>query len=237
MSIAMLFSMFLHECGHASVFAITRIRYIILYLFPLGAVAAPIDESENKRSDQLPWNSIAWLLQAGPGVNVALMVIFLGLQPIFAEQLLPSAEINAILGQFARDMVYVNGLLAAMNLVPVWTLDAGQLFRVIYNSLDEREDSVLTGVALAFVGIIVLIILGLPGVITWSMILFNTLTRFGWIAFLLIFAVGILNKQGRDDPLNAQSHQAMDNRQVLIHLIVYTLMVGINLWIAAGPIL
>src|SRR5687767_13685079 len=44
MSVAMIISMFLHECGHAFVFWLAKIRFIILYLFPPGAVAAPIDK-------------------------------------------------------------------------------------------------------------------------------------------------------------------------------------------------
>jgi Zn-dependent protease len=228
MSIALILSMFLHECGHALVFRYAHIRFIILYLFPLGAVAAPVDKEEDARSDLLHWNTISWLLQAGPAVNVGLILLFLGLQPLIADP---------VMLRFAKDMVYVNGLLASMNLVPLWTLDAGQLFKVIYNSLEEREDNWLTGILLAGVVILLLFIIGVPGFVSGSYMLFNTLIRFGWVVFLIFFALGILNKQGRDEPLHAFSKQAMNNRQVLIHLMVYTLQVGITLWVFAGPLL
>ncbi len=227
LSIAMLVSMFLHECGHAAVFAWAKIRFVILYLFPLGAVAAPMDKEENARSDQLHWNTLGWLLQAGPAVNVVLILGFLALQSVFTN---PTAL------QFASDMVYVNGLLAAMNLVPVWTLDAGQLFKLIYSSLEEHEDNWLTGLLLGGTGILLLIVLRIPGMLSWAAVLVNTITRLGWVVFLGIFAVGVLNKQGRDDPLHAYSHQAMNNGQVIAQLVIYGVQVAITLWVFAGPL-
>jgi Zn-dependent protease len=225
MTVAMLISMFLHECGHAYVFWRARIRFIILFLFPLGAVAAPINKKEDERSDQLHWNTISWLLQAGPAVNVALMLLALLIQPSLAD---PEAA------QFARDMVYVNGLLASMNLVPLWTLDAGQLFKVIYSSLEEGEDNWLTGLLLGGSALVLLIVIGIPGVVSWAAVLANTIIRFGWVVFLVMFALGILNKQGRDDPLHAYSRQAMNNRQVLVQVGIYLLLAGATLWVFAG---
>ena len=185
LSLAMIISMFLHECGHAFVFWWAKIRFVILYLFPLGAVAAPIDQAENVRSDQLHWWTIAWLLQAGPAVNVALMVLFVALQSFTTGDAF----------QFARDMVYVNGLLAVMNLIPVWTLDAGQLFRVIYSSLEEHEDNWLTGFMLSTVLLLLLAIVGVPGLVTWAYLIGNTLGHFGWVAFLVVFTAAILTKR------------------------------------------
>lgn len=227
LSLAMIISMFLHECGHAFVFWRAKIRFLILYLFPLGAVAAPIDKAEDARSDELHWWTIAWLLQAGPGVNVALMLLFAWLQQVTTGDVY----------QFSRDMVYVNGLLAVMNLIPVWTLDAGQLFRVIYSSLEEHEDNWLTGFMVSSVLLLLLAIVGVPGLVSWARILGNTLMRFGWVLFLLVFTIAILNKQGRDDPLHAMSKQAMTNTQVIIQLIVFIIQVGITLWLSAGPLL
>jgi len=227
LTIAMLLSMFLHECGHALVFKLTNIRFHLLFLFPLGAVAAPINKEENARSDQLHWYTIGWLLQAGPAVNVLLMLFGV------AAQALPAAPEVKI---FARDLVYVNGLLASMNLIPLWTLDAGQLFNVIYNSLEEHEDKFVTGSLLLGVLLVLLFVLRLPGMLSWAMVLSNTIIHFGWVAFLLVFAVGILNKQAHDKPENAQSKQAMSNRQVLIHLVVYFVLVTLTLWVAAGAL-
>jgi Zn-dependent protease len=227
LSIAMILSMFLHECGHAFVFWVAKIRFIILYLFPLGAVAAPIDKAEDARSDELHWWTIGWLLQAGPAVNVILMLLFAALQKI------TTGDVQ----QFGRDMVYVNGLLAFMNLIPVWTLDAGQLFRVIYSSLEEYEDNWLTGFMLSSVILGLLAIIGVPGLVDWARIIGNTLVHFGWVLFLLVFTIALLNKQGRDDPLHAFSKQAMNNTQVLIQVLFYVALVVIMLWLFAGPLL
>ena len=128
-------------------------------------------------------------------------------------------------------MVYVNGLLAVMNLIPVWTLDAGQLFRVIYSSLEEHEDNWLTGFMLSTVLLLLLAIVGVPGLVTWAYLIGNTLGHFGWVAFLVVFTAAILNKQGRDDPLHASSKQAMSNVQVLVQVVFYIILVGITLWL------
>ncbi len=227
MSIAMLLSMYLHEGGHAIVFRIAKIRFLLLFLFPLGAVAAPINKEEDARSDQLHWNTIAWLLQAGLIVNVALMLLGLAVASLPAPP-----EIT----QFARDMTYVNGLLASMNLIPLWTLDSGQLFKVIFNSLEEHEDTVVTGALLVSVAVVLLFILRIIGFISWAMVLANTFIRFGWVVFLVIFAVGIINKQAHDKPDYAFSKQAMSNQQVLNHLVIYLILVALTLWIFAGAL-
>jgi hypothetical protein len=53
---------------------------------------------------------------------------------------------------------------------------------------------------------------------------------------LAVFAIGILNRQGRDNPLHAYSHQAMSNGQVVIQLMVYLLLVGATLGVFAGAL-
>ncbi|MDX2163458.1 MAG: M50 family metallopeptidase [bacterium] len=231
MSLAMLISMFLHELGHAFVFRLADIKIVILYLFPLGAVAAPRDPEQNALSDTRHWNTISWLLQAGPAVNVGLMLIFLGLQPVFAGI---GTDTGAGLATFAGEMVYVNGLLAVMNLVPVWTLDAGQLFKVIYNSLDEHEDRWVTIALLAGVAVLIVIAAGLLNFQTWAVVLGRVLQRFGWVVFLLIFAFGIVNQQRRDNPAYAASKQAMSNVQVFVQLGVYIALVLATLVVFAG---
>ncbi|MBE2271137.1 MAG: hypothetical protein IAE80_23085 [Anaerolinea sp.] len=227
MAVAMLLSMFLHECGHAFVFWRAGIRFNILFLFPLGAVAAPINQEENARSDELHWNTISWLLQAGPAVNVALMLV-----GVVGQNLSAAPEIS----QFARDLIYVNGLLASMNLVPLWTLDAGQLFKVIYSSLNEQEDTVVTGALLVTSVVVLLFVLRIPGFVSWAIIAANLLSRLGWVIFLFFFAIGILNKQAHDNPAHAQSKQAMSNGQVAVQVIVYLSLVGLTLWMFAGAL-
>lgn len=230
MSIAMLVSMFLHECGHASVFALARIKFRILFLFPLGAVAAPIDEEENKKSDMLHWNTISWLLQAGPAVNVILMVFFLVTRPLIANV---QGELGIVLYRFSFDMVYVNGLLAIMNLVPVWTLDSGQLFNVLYNSLDEREDRRVTAALLGGMLGLLIVLTGVLDFQGWAFVLVRVIQFFGWVIFLVIFALGILNKQERDVAINAVSKQAMSNMQVYVQLALYITLVITTLTVFA----
>lgn len=231
LSFAMILSMYLHEAGHAVVFKLAGIRFIILLLFPLGAVATPISKEEDARSDLLHWNTVGWLLQAGLVVNVLLMVGALLLRPVLGQL---QGEIGQELRIFSTNLIYVNGLLAVMNLIPVWTLDAGQFFKVIYNSLNERDDIRLTAILLGGALGTLIVMGGLLDFTNWAMVLVHLLERFGWFVFLIIFAFGVLNKQGHDDPINATSKQAMTPFQVFVQLVVYVLLVTLTLVIFAG---
>jgi len=220
-AVAMIISMYLHEGGHWLVFAINKIKAKVLLLFPLGAVAAPIDKDEDARSDLLPWWNISWLLQAGPTVNVLLMLVGLAMQA------------SGFLPVFATHLVYINGLLAAFNLLPVGNMDGGQLFHVIFSSLKEMYDVIVALLAIAISVIIVWGIMLPPAAMGGLAILQTTFSNIGLITFLLIFAAGVWHKQGKDNPLHSQSKQAMTVKQVAIQLAYYLILVSSTLYMLA----
>lgn len=220
-AIAMIVSMYSHEAGHWLVFTSNKTKAKVYLLWPLGAVAAPINKEEDARSDLLPWWNIAWLLQAGPTVNVLLMVV--GLLMI---------KVN-IFSEFARQLVYLNGMLAAFNLLPIGNMDGGQLFGVIFSSLKEIYDVVVGLTAVAVSMLIVWGIMLSPVASGGLAILRATLSNIGLITFLLCFAAGVWHKQGKDDPLHSKSNQAMTVKQVGLQLAIYFLLVISTLYMVA----
>lgn len=218
-SVAMILSMYIHEVGHYVLFVMNDIKARVLLLFPLGAVAAPIDKAEDERSDLLSWWNIGWLLQAGPTMNVVQMIIGL----IFVK--------TGFLPLLGVQMVFINGLIAIFNLLPLWNMDGGQLFHVIFSSLKEEYDVVLAAIGVTVSVLIVAVLLispighGILGVL-WA--LFHD---FGVIAFLLLFAAGIWHKQGKDNPLHWKSTQAMTMKQVGIQLAYYFFLVILTLFL------
>lgn len=227
-AINVMIGMFLHECSHAFVFARNKIPFKIQFLFPLGAAAMPANDEADKLSDRLPWWNISWLLQAGPLANILLMLV---------GTFLDNSGVTQI-AQFGRDMIFVNGLLGISNLVPIWQLDAGQLYFVIFSSLREKYDMFITKFSIALT-ILVITVLIIPPVLTHDVLgVAKNLWGGGKTILLLIclvvFAAGMWHNQGRDDPKLADSIQAMSLRQVLIQMIVYFLVVFFGLYLAFG---
>lgn len=218
-AIAMMLAMYIHECGHYFIFVKNKIKARVLLLFPLGAVAAPINKEEDIKSDLLPWWNIAWLLQAGPTMNVIQMIVGL----IFVH-----FGFLVLLGQ---QMIIINGLLAVFNLLPLGNMDGGQFFHVIFSSLKEEYDLLLaTGclvISITILGLIFSSSLGLG----FMAILWTLFNHFGLIFFLLLFAAGIWHKQGKDNPLHSLSLQAMTINQVGIQLVYYFFLVTLTLFL------
>jgi Zn-dependent protease len=228
LAVVMLMSMYLHEGGHAFVFMLKKIKCHVLLLFPLGAVAAPINEEQDKLSDLLPWNDQAWIMQAGPLVNVGLILVGLLINNVFPESGL------------GNKFIFMNTLLAVFNLVPVWHLDAGQFFNMIFSSLKERYDKGIAIGAAALLAILIFVIT-VPAFheygASWLILLAVILTHFGWVLFITVMAAGIWHKQGKDNAEYWKSAQAMKPREIAIHLVVYFVQVFIVLWTTAGPLM
>ncbi len=227
LSLALLIQMYLHELGHAFVFTNAGIKNRIWWLFPLGAVATPIDKDENARSDKLPWWTIAWLLQAGPTMNVILMIVGFYLQHI---TFLPWV------GSFGQNLLYTGGLLAISNLLPVWQLDASHLFKTLFSSLKKEDDIKLAWVLiLVLVGIVALAFWSAGSIGFWDLLIV-LVTRLSWLIVIPIVAGGVWHHQGSDNDEYAQSNQAMTKRQVVIHVLWYMMLLFLSLRLLDGPI-
>lgn len=227
MGLALTLQMFFHELGHLFVFRQNRIQSRIWWLFPLGAVAAPINLEAKAKSDLLPWGSIAWLLQAGITINVGVMGI---------GSLLQTSSLRWLSG-FGGNLLLAGGILAISNLIPLWRLDGSLLYHVIFSSLKEKDDKRL---ALGLVAVLVLAVLAAFWSIGqlgfWEMIL-AFFRRMGWFLVFGLIATGIWHRQGMDNPAYAASAQAMTRRQAVIHILLYIALLYISLRLCLGPLL
>lgn len=211
MSIVLFVSVLFHEAAHAAVFTANHIGNKVRIIFPLGAIALPINEEENRKSDLLPWYNIGWLLQVGTIGNVVLML---------AGYLLLRAGFK-----IGSELIFVNSILAISNLLPVWKLDTAQLYFVIFSSLKEGDDKVLS-IALTVFGLGAALALMVP-IAGWNywLLLGNLILKSPWLLLISIIVAGIWHSQGKDDPKSADSKQAMSGKKVVIHVFVYVITV------------
>jgi membrane-associated protease RseP (regulator of RpoE activity) len=131
----------------------------------------------------------------------------------------------------------INGMLATMNLIPVWHLDAGQLFHVIFSSLSPVLDVALAFLTTLMVFAVVLSI-GFTAYANggWWIVLIALIKNAHWAVFFIVLATGIWHKQGMDKEEHHLSRQAMTIPQVGLHLFVYATMTFVALWLYGGPL-
>jgi Zn-dependent protease len=108
----------LHEFGHALMARRYGIETEDITLYPIGGVA---------RLQRLPRSPGAELLiaLAGPAVNVALVMVLLGLM------VLDLAPPDTLAGVFAVNLLFVNAVLAGFNLIPAFPMDGGRVLRAL----------------------------------------------------------------------------------------------------------
>ncbi len=213
-ALAFVVAIVLHEFGHWFIFQLNDIKAKVYLLFPLGAVAAPVTKEEDDRSDLLPWWNIAWMLLAGPTINFVQMVA--GLAMIHF----------GIFPSFGYELVLINGMLGAFNLLPLINMDGGQFFHVIYSSLKEEYDFLVAIVGLLITAAIVVIIYFSPLGQGALIILGIPAMKSVWVIFFGLMGAGIWHKQGKDNPLHSKSGQAMTPKQAVIQLTYYVLLVA-----------
>jgi Zn-dependent protease len=226
LSLALLLQMLFHELGHLFVFRRNGIRSRIWWLFPLGAAAAPVDRDENRKSDSLPWNAVAWLLQAGVMANVLLM----------AAGSLMRGALPGWAARFGGNLLMAGGILAISNLIPIAKLDGGLLFHVIFSSLKEKDDRRVAAGLAALLAAAVLLAAGSIAWLDLGDLISAFFLRSGWFVVFAVIAAGIWHRQGMDDPAYSASAQAMSRRQALVHILGYIALLYISLRLILGPL-
>jgi len=223
-TLALVIGMFLHEFGHYFVFVKNGILTNILAIFPLGAMAVPINDDYEKRSNMLPWWNISTLLQAGYTMNLVLMIVgvvmvLLGILPTFGHQL-----------------IEINGALALFNLLPVWILDGGQLFKVIFASQSLKHDRVLFAVCVLVCVVCLLIVLAPAAILGMMPFLAAVWRNISLVLFLVIFPIGLATKLRGDRQELSNSTQAMTQKQIVIQIGWYLAITILTLVLLNLPI-
>lgn len=115
------FSILVHEFGHALVARHYRLQPSIL-LHGLGGLCA-------HQPAQRPRHE-AFIIAAGPGAGLLLGCFTLGFMVLDID-VATTARGQAVESMIITNLLYVNFFWSFVNLLPLWPLDGGQLFRLL----------------------------------------------------------------------------------------------------------
>jgi Zn-dependent protease len=158
----------LHEFGHA--FACRQVggRANQIILWPFGGIAFV-------SPPQRP-GPILWSIAAGPLVNVALIPVLGGL--ILLTGFLGWTDANPALDRFVTYLFFLNLLILAFNLLPIYPLDGGQILQSLLWFVIGKARSLMAAVVIGFIGVA---LLGVVAALTrqtifWLMVVFLLLS-------------------------------------------------------------
>jgi Zn-dependent protease len=136
----------LHEFGHS--LACRQVGGVAerIVLWPLGGVAYVVPP-------QRPGPTL-WSLAAGPLVNVALVPVLFGLRWLAASLGWPEAHPN--LTELLAAVYWINLGLLVFNLLPIYPLDGGQIFRSVLWFGIGKARSLLVASLVGFLGVLAL---------------------------------------------------------------------------------
>lgn len=160
----------IHEFGHA--LACRQVGGVAnrIVLWPLGGIAFV---NPPRRA-----GAYLWSIAAGPLVNVVLLPV-LGFFSMMAQASVPGRDVAV----FFRDLNFLNAVLLAFNLLPVFPLDGGQIMRGLLWFPFGEIRSLQIASAIGLVGGAILGIVGLmAGSIWWAILAFFLFSRawYGW---------------------------------------------------------
>jgi len=174
-ALALFASVVLHELGHALVARAFGIQTRSIELFLFGGVATLEREPERPFVDAL-------VALAGPAVSVTLAALaFVALHGV--DRVVPIGQADAAAAILAYG-IWVNGMLAAFNLIPAYPMDGGRVLRAVLWWLRGSRDGATATAALVGIGLATLFALG--GIVaamatrTW---------QFAWYVLVAAFLV------------------------------------------------
>ncbi len=119
-----------------------------------------------------------WSIAAGPLVNVVLIPVFSLLVSVSSHQ--GWYDTNPDLYQFIHNIWLINIVLLVFNMLPVYPLDGGQIFRSLLWFVIGRANSLLVASLVGFIGVAALLI-GVGFHFTWRR------TIGGWLGLMTVF--------------------------------------------------
>ena len=126
-------SVVLHEVGHALVAAHCGLTPRALILLPIGGISVLDSAADGGSATRLPlWKREVRTAIAGPLVN--LLVAFISGSIVLAI----APEVHLVMrplvhsAHLLRSLVWVNAVLAALNLLPAYPLDGGRIVRAVF---------------------------------------------------------------------------------------------------------
>jgi Zn-dependent protease len=138
----------LHEFGHSFATRSVGGKSDTIVLWPLGGVAYV-------SPPQRPGAEL-WSIAAGPLVNVALIPVFLGLTVVAIKAGWADTAPNAFL--FIQALKFINFGILVFNLLPIYPLDGGQIFRSLLWFVFGRARSLFIASIVGFGGVGLLIV-------------------------------------------------------------------------------
>jgi Zn-dependent protease len=114
----------LHELGHALMARRFDVPTRDITLYPIGGVA---------RLQRIPDDPKLELLVAGagPAVNVVIAAVVFVLLVATGQSLAPGAGLLAPADQFLQNVMWINVVLVAFNLLPAFPMDGGRVLRAL----------------------------------------------------------------------------------------------------------
>jgi Zn-dependent protease len=162
--LALFLIVLLHEFGHSLACRQVGGQANQIVLWPLGGVAY-VDPPQRP-------GATLWSIAAGPLVNVVLFPIILGLVMLGRSLGWPATMPD--LYHLLREILWIDGILFAFNILPIYPLDGGQILRSLLWFVLGRARSLMVATILGFVGIV-----GFIGVAFWL--------RDSWLGIMSIY--------------------------------------------------
>ncbi|MGH9645826.1 MAG: M50 family metallopeptidase, partial [Bryobacteraceae bacterium] len=161
--LALFFIVLMHEYGHALACRQVGGTANRIVLWPLGGVAF-VDPPPRAGAN-------LWSIAAGPLVNVALLPVFFGLDVAARSAGWPATLPNAYGLLYA--IQYINLVLLAFNVLPIYPLDGGQILRSLLWFIFGRARSLMIATAVGLLGVVGFVYIALRdqsiwlGIIAW----------------------------------------------------------------------
>lgn len=222
---AVIVHIFLHELGHLAVYE-TMAPSRILWLFPIGAVAAPMSREEDKRIDAtITYWTAAWLGQAGVLVNIAPLVI-LGLVMFLKSG-------SAYTFACGAGLMF-GAVIVTFNLIPFWQTDGNLVFRTIMISLGEKRGKVLVWTVIGIAITIILVTILIHPMAGFTGLYNKPVARLtGWVSLPAILAASVW-QSWKTNSKKVMTNKPMTSLQAILHFTLHLEMFLFAIFVLFG---